>query len=82
MVALQVDKTQLMDVLKEEPSFKHGSHFEAAKAALTDKLAGETGSKLAAQPGGTLFNPETQMLLSLVCLSVFTIYLVHNQARV
>ena len=48
---MQVDKTQLMDVLKEEPSFKHGSHFDAAKAALTASAAGETASKAATQPG-------------------------------
>lgn len=29
-----------MDVLREEPSFKHGSHFDAAKAALADTVEG------------------------------------------
>ena len=51
LVVMQVDKTQLMDVLKEEPSFKHGSHFDAAKAALTAGAAGDTASKAATQPG-------------------------------
>ena len=33
-VCCQVDKTQLMDVLKEEPSFSH-DHFSEVKAAST-----------------------------------------------
>ena len=41
---LQVDKTQLMDVLREEPTFKHGSHFDAAKAALANTAEGANKS--------------------------------------
>lgn len=33
----QVDKTQLMDVLKEEPSFSH-DHFSEVKAASSGQI--------------------------------------------
>ena len=38
-MCLQVNKTQLMDVLKEEPSFKDAHSFHDAKAALAGQPA-------------------------------------------
>ncbi|KAL3158741.1 hypothetical protein ABBQ32_011470 [Trebouxia sp. C0010 RCD-2024] len=39
---LKVDKTQLMDVLKEEPSFSH-DHFSEVKAASTGQMEQDKG---------------------------------------
>lgn len=39
LVCLQVDKTQLMNVLKEEPSFRDAHNFHDAKPALAGQPA-------------------------------------------
>ena len=59
----QVDKTQLMDVLKEEPTFSH-THFSEVKAASSGQ--GEPAQEK--DPSGASQLPPTNRVLFLGCL--------------